>query len=298
MPTVTGNLMEREHPFVVGLLQQLANLSGHNIWCQSTGRTDAEQEALYQCWLARRPGCNPANPPGGASHHRYIPGQLHAVAVDASVAGYVYAQDALGGLAPRVGLHFPYDGLNGRSLERWHIEPINIPAEVGFGVPGPTYLPGMHSAEILQFQRDLNFVTAKPFTPITEDGWYGNQAVLAVKQYQHNRNLSVDGIAGPATINDLHMLVLQRLAAAASGGPHRYDGRPVLQLGSHGPDVLVLQDALVALGQNIGLTDSDFGPATQNAVKNEQRVGGLVADGVVGVQTWAWLAYLMTQFGK
>jgi hypothetical protein len=26
------------------------------------------QAALYACWLARRPGCNPANPPGRSTH--------------------------------------------------------------------------------------------------------------------------------------------------------------------------------------------------------------------------------------
>ena len=59
----------------------------------------------------------------------------------------------------------------------------------------------------------------------------------------------------------------------------------VLRLGSSGPDVSTLQDALRERGFNPGPSDGDFGPATQVAVIAPQRSEGLLADGIVGART-------------
>ncbi len=63
----------------------------------------------------------------------------------------------------------------------------------------------------------------------------------------------------------------------------------VLQLGKNGPDVASLQDKLRNLGFNPGLTDGDFGSATQAAVIAFQRSEGLLPDGIVGSRTAAAL---------
>jgi predicted amidohydrolase YtcJ/peptidoglycan hydrolase-like protein with peptidoglycan-binding domain len=60
---------------------------------------------------------------------------------------------------------------------------------------------------------------------------------------------------------------------------------PVLQVGSQGPEVAALQYLLRHHGQDIP-ADGQFGPVTQQAVKNFQSQNGLVADGMVGGQTW------------
>ena len=66
--------------------------------------------------------------------------------------------------------------------------------------------------------------------------------------------------------------------------------RPVLKLGSTGPDVVTLQTKLNAAGFNVGTPDGNFGPATQTAVINFQKSKNLTpADGVVGPATWAAL---------
>ena len=59
--------------------------------------------------------------------------------------------------------------------------------------------------------------------------------------------------------------------------------RPTLRNGSSGPDVRLLQTCL-----NLG-PDGDFGPMTENAVVDYQRVKGLEDDGIVGPTTWAVL---------
>lgn len=62
----------------------------------------------------------------------------------------------------------------------------------------------------------------------------------------------------------------------------------VLRRGSFGDAVKELQELLVAKGFNISI-DSDFGAATELAVTMFQKNSGLVADGIVGRNTWASL---------
>jgi len=67
-------------------------------------------------------------------------------------------------------------------------------------------------------------------------------------------------------------------------------GRPVLRLGSTGPDVVALQQRLTALGYDTGGENGNFGTSTQTAVTNFQKAKSLAADGVVGRTTWEALA--------
>lgn len=60
----------------------------------------------------------------------------------------------------------------------------------------------------------------------------------------------------------------------------------VLRRGSFGDAVYELQELLIAKGFDISI-DSDFGPATELAVKMFQKNNGLVVDGIVGQNTWA-----------
>jgi len=59
--------------------------------------------------------------------------------------------------------------------------------------------------------------------------------------------------------------------------------QPLLQLGSTGPAVVLLQRRIGAA------PDGDFGPLTRQAVLIAQRVHGLLPDGVVGPLTRAAL---------
>lgn len=60
---------------------------------------------------------------------------------------------------------------------------------------------------------------------------------------------------------------------------------PVLRKGSNGVYVEVLQKKLNDAGHNLDV-DGDFGKKTLEAVKDYQKVNGLVVDGIVGVKTW------------
>ena len=66
-------------------------------------------------------------------------------------------------------------------------------------------------------------------------------------------------------------------------------GQPTISPGATGEAVRRLQRALRRT-PNLGLVvDGVFGTATENAVKEFQQGAGLVADGIVGPQTWAKL---------
>ena len=58
-----------------------------------------------------------------------------------------------------------------------------------------------------------------------------------------------------------------------------------LQEGDSGEEVMALQEALAALGYDVGEPDGAFGPATTEAVKQFQADSGIPADGVAGPQT-------------
>lgn len=63
---------------------------------------------------------------------------------------------------------------------------------------------------------------------------------------------------------------------------------PILRQGCKGDSVKALQTLLIGYKYSCGGAgaDGDFGPATKDAVLRFQSKNGLVADGIVGTQTW------------
>lgn len=67
------------------------------------------------------------------------------------------------------------------------------------------------------------------------------------------------------------------------------DERPVLRRGDRNSSVGRAQGRLKELGFYLHRVDNDFGPRTDRAVRDFQRGHGLVADGVIGRDTWSAL---------
>ena len=82
------------------------------------------------------------------------------------------------------------------------------------------------------------------------------------------------------------------------GRPACSAGYPLLRNGARGIYVLVLQDALNALGYTTYTLDGAFGPNTRNAVVAFQRENSLSADGVVGCATWTRLVNEAVGIGR
>ncbi|MDY6937126.1 MAG: peptidoglycan-binding protein [Cyanobacteriota bacterium] len=107
------------------------------------------------------------------------------------------------------------------------------------------------------------------------DGIFGPKTEAAVKKFQSDYGLVVDGIVGLRTWN--------RLAEVRH--PIVTPGFPLLRKGSTGETVRRLQNLLNRRGYNLTI-DGIFGVRTEAAVKTFQNRNGLTVDGVVGPQTW------------
>ncbi len=97
----------------------------------------------------------------------------------------------------------------------------------------------------------------------------------AVRAFQQQKGIRVDGIAGPTT----------RKALGPLGSPLL--GRRALHRGDFGWDVSVLQFELTHAGLYRWPIDGYFGPETARALRAYQRGHGLVPDGVAGARTLA-----------
>lgn len=97
---------------------------------------------------------------------------------------------------------------------------------------------------------------------VDADGIFGGGTEAALKKYQQDNDLAVDGIAGPDTFNSmgLHQLIL-------------------LRRGTRGNMVKKMQEKL-------GIdADGKFGPGTEKAVKEYQEANNLKVDGLAGPNT-------------
>jgi len=102
---------------------------------------------------------------------------------------------------------------------------------------------------------------------------------------------TVDGAATtatPATEPPTESTIVQPSSSVASSTTTTLAPLPPLQVGSTGPAVQALQEALLARGYTID-TDGIFGPATRSVVASYQGSINLAADGVAGPVTLAAL---------
>ena len=131
---------------------------------------------------------------------------------------------------------------------------------------------GEHSDVVLACQerlRELGYLTTEP------DGAYGNDTVIAVKQFQARNDQVVDGYLGPST------------RAILMSGDAKPNG---MMLGEQGDAVARVQELLSKHGYlNSGNVTGYYGEITEQAVRNFQSRNGLSVDGQVGVQTMAKL---------
>ena len=84
---------------------------------------------------------------------------------------------------------------------------------------------------------------------------------------------------------DDRQALLATAKAVLGGGPMP---RGTVRQGDSGPDVVALQQGLIAAGYSIA-ADGAFGPGTAAALQQFQAAKGLTADGIAGPATWAAL---------
>jgi len=139
------------------------------------------------------------------------------------------------------------------------------------------YRLGDEGPEILDIQHRLHELGF--MLPASERGVYDEETRAAVRAFQAQRSLRVDGIVGPDTWGQLVE------ASFRLGDRTLYVHAPLLR----GDDVRALQRKLDALGFDPGKQDGMYGPATDAALREFQRNVGEDVDGVVGLHTIATL---------
>src|SRR5262245_21081835 len=126
------------------------------------------------------------------------------------------------------------------------------------------------SADVAALQVAMRAVGLYPH-PI--DGVSGPWTQGAVRSFQSQRGLTVDGVAGPQT----------RRALGKRGKPKL--GKRPMHTGQRGWDVAALQFLLHQRGFEPGGFDGGFGPNTQGAVRRFQAAAHIGVDGVAGPAT-------------
>lgn len=123
--------------------------------------------------------------------------------------------------------------------------------------------------------RDLQERLTRCGHVVTFDGIFGAETLSAVREFQAQRRLRLDGICGPETWGSLIE------SSYALGDRLLYSRSPMLR----GDDVIDLQGRLNALGFDAGREDGILGPETETALRQFQREYGLEPDGVCGPAT-------------
>ena len=148
--------------------------------------------------------------------------------------------------------------------------------------------PNQKGADVLALQQRL---TALGYAPGNADGVFGPATETAVRTFQAENRLTVDGKVGPAT---QAALVTAKPRGTSSPAPV-VASKPaatarVLMLtkpNMQGEDVRQVQQRLNALGYSVGTADGVFGPKSDAAVRAFQKAKKLTVDGKVGPATRA-----------
>lgn len=169
-----------------------------------------------------------------------------------------------------------------------YVRVANIKVEDEIKVIYKTLRLNSKSDDVLLLQQKLKSLNYKiQFA----DGIFGNETLNAVKEFQKNEKLNIDGIFGA-----MSWKALETAKALVIEVPKPIEvipvipvvAMPTLKLGSKGKDVETLQTKLKNLNYTITV-DGDFGIGTDKVVKLFQKDNNITADGIVGKGTYGAL---------
>ena len=113
--------------------------------------------------------------------------------------------------------------------------------------------------------------------------------------YRIANNLGVWGYVEPLSMTPTWVHFDRRYGrGACSPG----SGYPTLRMGDTSTYVIILQDALNALGYGTKYLDGIFGTKTRDALVSYQRNNGLSADGICGCNTWRKIVSMVVGIGR
>jgi N-acetylmuramoyl-L-alanine amidase len=156
---------------------------------------------------------------------------------------------------------------------------------------GSKHVRGEQSLRTLMYPADGPLDTTEPSqweTTALASGDFDAEVEEAVRRFQRERGITVDGIVGPETFRRLEEARWRLGDRVLSYQP----GHPFV-----GEDVLELQRQLNRMGFDCGKEDSHFGPLTDRGLREFQRNTGGETDGIAGPQTLRSLGRLHRTVG-
>ena len=134
--------------------------------------------------------------------------------------------------------------------------------------------------------------TPEPVNPSTGDNTI--KSIQTILNDRYGANLIVDGIFGPLTKKvlikglqiELNLQYHRNLGVDGIFGPLTKKVCPIVKKGARGNITYLIQACLYVKGYNTNGVDGIFGDGTRTAVISFQGKNGLVADGIVGPQTF------------
>ncbi len=148
-------------------------------------------------------------------------------------------------------------------------------------LPTPTLRYGMSGDDVKSMQarlKELGYYSG------ALNGEFDNVTLLAVRAFQQNNNLVVDGAAGPNTNKLLFSEKAEGAPADTSIIPQRD-----LSIGDSGDDVKSVQQRLRQLGFYTSTVDGTYGSSTTSAMLAFQQMNGLPLTGNGDMRTYAKL---------
>ncbi|MCF2557894.1 MAG: peptidoglycan-binding protein [Bacteroidales bacterium] len=137
--------------------------------------------------------------------------------------------------------------------------------------------------------------TSQHYAGVAFDVGQNTTAAVRKQIWQAAKDTGAWGYVEPLSMTPTWVHFDRRLGTPACGGSSGY---PTLRSGATGVYVLIMQDALNALGYSTRTLDGKFGPNTLSALKAFQCSVGLSADGVCGCNTWKKLTSAALGIGR
>ena len=134
------------------------------------------------------------------------------------------------------------------------------------------------------------------YAGVAFDVGQGTNSTIRRRIYNAAVNAKVWGYVEPQSMTPTWVHFDRRYGTPACSGSTA--GYPTCRTGSKSTYVLILQDALNALGYSTGTLDGIFGAQTGRALRAAQSRLGLTADGICGCSTWKKLTAATVGIGK
>jgi len=140
---------------------------------------------------------------------------------------------------------------------------------------------GSEVAEVQKMLNDIGY-------PTKADGWFGVKTKASVLAFQKDNLMAETGEVDAATLG-----AIQEEHQVRSIAKSKLSTGTFLRIGDKGYEVTLLQEALNQQGANPKLVvDGDFGRKTSTALKEFQRINGLIVDGIAGPQSFVALGMM------